>query len=172
MKNSFEIERKYIIKKPFEKLLLEKAQRVIDITQTYIGLNESGFNCRIRKVIENGVEKYIFTEKKNINGIKRFENEFEISAEEYKSAYKNKLENSNSIIKTRYCISENDLIYEVDIFPFWKEIAVLEVELENENIIPPIPEYFDIIKEVTGYKELTNYALSRKIPDEKSLLGV
>lgn len=170
MNNNFEIERKYIIKMPDLSLLKSKADRIINITQTYIGKNESGFNGRIRKVIENGKEKYIYTEKKRISDIKRIENEWEISLEEYKKYFNNKLKDRNVIEKTRYCINSNNFVYEIDIFSFWSKIAVLEIELENENIVPPLPEYISIISEVTNKNGLSNFALSKNIPNENDLL--
>lgn len=170
MKENFEIERKYIIKIPDLSRIREICNRQINITQTYLGLDDNGFNCRIRKVVENDKTKFILTEKKKISNIKRIENEREISNEEYNSFFEKRLKNHNIIEKTRYCINENRFVYEIDIFSFWQKIAFLEVELENEKIVPPIPDYLAVISEVTEKKGFSNFSLSKKIPDENMIL--
>lgn len=170
MKNNLEIERKYIIKMPDLSTLAEKSDRIINITQTYIGQTTDGFNGRIRKTTENGITKYIFTEKKRVSDFTRIENEREISFEEYEKAYKNRLKDRNVIEKTRYCVNQNGFVYEIDVFSFWQKIAFLEVELENENINPQIPAFLSLISEVTNKKGFSNFALSRLIPDENKLI--
>lgn len=170
MIENFEIERKYIIKNPDLNKIRKLSNRQINITQTYIGLDDKGFNCRIRKVVENGKTRFILTEKKKISNIKRIENEREISNEEYNKLFEKRLKNHNIIEKTRYCINENGFIYEIDIFSFWQKIAFLEVELENEKVVPPIPDYLSVITEVTEKKRFSNYSLSKTIPDENKIL--
>ena len=164
MKDSFEIERKLLIKMPDTSLLLQRAERVLKITQIYIGKNEEGFNCRIRKVETKEKISYIYTEKKNVNSIKRIENEFEISQEDYEKLKLKQI--NNTIEKIRYCIAENVFVYEIDIYPFWQNQAIMEIELESEEIIPPLPDFIDIIKDVTFEKGYSNYAFSKEIPIE------
>ena len=164
MNDSFEIERKLLIKMPDTSLLLQRAERVLKITQIYIGKNEEGFNCRIRKVETTEKISYIYTEKKNVNSIKRIENEFEISQEDYEKLKLKQI--NNTIEKIRYCIAENGFVYEIDIYPFWQNQAIMEIELESEEIIPPLPDFIDIIKDVTFEKAYSNYAFSKEIPIE------
>lgn len=166
MNNNYEIERKYLIKKPDISFISKKADRILEITQTYLGQNEKGFNCRVRKIIENGEEKYIFTEKKGVSAIVRIENEYEIDLKTYDELIKNKQLNRNVIEKTRYCINRNGLVYEIDVYPFWEKQAVMEVELENENDVPPPLKFIEIIKDVTEEKGYSNFAMSLKIPNE------
>ncbi len=166
MSNNFEIERKYIIKKPNTVFLESVSNRILNITQTYLGLSEDGFNGRIRKIIEDEKVAYIFTEKRKISEIKRIENEYEIDENHYNSLFENRLKDRNIIEKTRYCVSKNGFVYEIDIYPFWKSQAVMEVELENEEIVPPPLEGVEIIKDVTLDKNYSNFALSKAIPEE------
>ena len=42
----------------------------------------------------------------------------------------------------------------------------MEIELESEEIIPPLPDFIDIIKDVTFEKGYSNYAFSKEIPIE------
>ncbi len=166
MKQGFEIERKYIIKMPDISFLEKRADKIINITQSYIGKNSDGFNCRIRKAIENDKAKFYYTEKKNINKIKRIENECLIDEATYNILYEKRLEKRNVIEKTRYVICKNGLNYEIDIYPFWKNQATLEIELEDEATKPPILEQIEILADVTFEKGYSNFELSIKIPDE------
>ena len=65
------------------------------------------------------------------------------------------------IRKTRYCLSENNLYFEIDIFPFWKDQAILEVELSDENQEIIFPKELEIIREVTDDENFKNIALAR-----------
>ena len=166
MQQGFEIERKYIIKKPDISLLEKTSDKIIDITQSYIGKNSDGFNCRIRKAIENGRTMFYYTEKKNINKIKRIENECLIDEETYNMLFEKRIKNRNVIEKTRYVICKNGLNYEIDIYPFWRNQATMEIELEDETKNPQILEQIEILADVTFEKGYSNFELSIKIPDE------
>lgn len=166
LSNNFEIERKYIIKMPDLDFLKNKSDRVLKITQTYLGQNSKGFNCRVRKIIENGKTEYIFTEKRAVDSIKRIENEYKIDENRYNFLIKNRLKERNIIEKTRYCVNKNDFTYEIDIYPFWKNQAVMEIELANEQIIPKSLDFIEVLKDVTFDKRFSNFALSKTIPDE------
>lgn len=166
MSKNYEIERKYIIRMPKRAFLIGDANRVLNITQAYIGMNTDGFNCRIRRIIENGEASYIFTEKKNINGIKRIENECFIDENTFNHLYKNRLKKRNVIEKTRFVIQKNGFNYEIDVFPFWKNQAFMEIELESEDVTPPELDGIEILSDVTFDSEYSNFAISLRIPDE------
>ena len=166
MKQGFEIERKFIIKKPDISLLEKMSDKIINITQAYIGQNSDGFNCRVRKSKQNGQTQFFYTEKKNVNKITRIENECLIDETTFNMLFEKRLENRNVIEKTRYVVNKNGFCYEIDIFPFWQNQAFMEVELEDESVnIPPL-ENIEILEDVTFKKGYSNFALSNKIPDE------
>jgi CYTH domain-containing protein len=58
----------------------------------------------------------------------------------------------------------NNILYELDIYPFWNDKAILEVELENENQNVDIPDFLELIEEVTNDNRYTNYSLAKEIP--------
>lgn len=162
MKDGFEIERKFLIKFPPISLLLKiENVRVMNIEQSYL---EGG--GRIRKISENGKTSYIKTVKKHITDIKREEKEWEITEEEYKNDLCGIAYGTNTIVKTRYAVPLNGFIYEIDIFPFWKDRAFMEVELKSEGETFKIPDFIEIIKEVTFDKRYNNSSLARKVVNE------
>ena len=71
--------------------------------------------------------------------------------------------NKKQIRKTRYCIMHNNKYYEIDIYPFAKNTAICEIELNDENEKFELPEFIKIIKEVTNDKAFSNYNLSKSI---------
>ena len=160
--NGFEIERKFLIKYPdINKLLDNPLCRVLKMEQFY--LQGGG---RVRKIEENGKITYIKTVKKHITDIKREEKEWEIEEEEYIKETKNKAFSTNIIKKTRYAYPFYDLIFEIDLFPFWNDRAFLEIELNDENQEFIVPEFLKIIKEVTADKRYNNSSLAREILNE------
>ena len=65
------------------------------------------------------------------------------------------------IHKERYCLSENGLYYEIDIYPEWKDKAIMEIELHSEDQEIISPDGIDIIREVTDDPAFTNHELAR-----------
>lgn len=159
--NNLEIERKFLIKYP-DTAMLESLNGVkkVDIIQTY---TESG--ARLRFWREGDKVSYIKTVKTHITDLTRIEIENEITREEYETLLK---EETSSLKKTRYRIPFEGHLLEIDIFPFWKNQAFLEIELQSEEETFSIPEYITVIKEVTEDKAYRNYALSKNIPKEEN----
>lgn len=160
--NGFEIERKFLIKIPDVNTLLKNPLcRVLKMEQTYLC-----DGARVRKIEENGKVIFIKTVKKHITDIKREEKEWVISEEEYKKDLENKAKGTNIIKKIRYAIPIQNFIAEIDIFPFWNDRAFLEIELESEEQKIFIPDFIEIIKEVTYDRRYNNSCLARKIITE------
>ncbi len=159
-----EIERKFLIEYPDTEFLGTLPCAKSTIEQTY--LNSENGKFRLRKRGENGDYIYIKTVKNKINETIREEIETRLSEAEYK-----KLLDENTvtgkICKDRYCLMYNGVYYEIDIFPFWKKQAYLEVELLNEDEEIIIPEFINVIKEVTYDPRYKNSSLCVSIPKEE-----
>ncbi len=155
-----EIERKFLIQYPDTRWLEENpACRRIDILQTYLK-SDNGEERRVRRRGEEGNYVYFYTEKRNVSGIKREENERRITYAEYVDLLKDADKTKRPIEKTRYCLTYKNQYLEIDIYPFMSDTAILEVELcdENEEII--FPEEIKIIKEVTSDAAYKNHSLA------------
>lgn len=157
-----EIERKFLIEYPDIELLNKiKTCRKIPITQAYISSSEKS-NFRIRKRGEGNNAVYIKTVKKKISDIKRIEIEKYISEEEY-NFYLSNSENIIGIIsKDRYCIVDNSTYYELDVYPFWCDKAIIEIELLSEDQEYRLPDFIKLISEVTYDKTYRNFSLAKK----------
>ncbi len=160
--NGFEIERKFLIKYPDVNFLLKNPLcRVLKMEQTYL---KGG--ARVRKIEEKGNISFIKTLKKHISDIKREEKEWQISEEEYIKDLQNKAEGTTTIKKIRYAFPLESLVLEIDVFPFWNDRAFLEIELENEEQEFLVPEFLEVIKEVTFDKRYNNSSLARAVVTE------
>ncbi len=156
-----EIERKYLIKMPNIDELSEKyiLLKQIKINQTYLVRLEKEIERRIRREeIKN--EVFFFYTEKSGKGIKRKEEEKEISFDLYSELMKEKDINLNEIVKNRYVYDYKGHKFEIDIYPFWSDYAVFEVELnsEDENI-DMLPD-LKIVREVTEDKRFKNNSLA------------
>ena len=64
------------------------------------------------------------------------------------------------IRKTRYCMMYEDQYLEIDIYPFWNDRAVVEIELSDEEQEVKLPKELKVIREVTDDLRYRNAALS------------
>ena len=160
---AFEIERKFLIEYP-DLNALENYPKS-DIAQTYLKTND-GMTSRVRKRTTDGETKYIFTEKKRVTDIKCVENERELSETDAQELLKLADPERRTVHKTRYCIPFNGRVVEVDIYPFWSDRAIAEVEMESETEKVCLPDFIKVIREVTAEMQYKNAAIAKKIPED------
>ena len=156
--NPYEIERKFLIKFPNINWL-EKNSKKIEIIQTYLNSNNDD-EIRVRQRGLNGNYIYTQTKKININNLKRIEIEKKLSKDEYLNLLMNADISKRSIRKTRYCLIYKNQYFEIDIYPFWSDKAIVEIELNNEEQEIKFPNELKIIKEVTNDNNYKNISLA------------
>lgn len=156
-----EIERKYLIEYPDLKHLeaLPNCERV-EIIQTYLK-HPDGTKSRIRQRGRNGDYIFFETAKKEITPVKRIEIERRISEKEYLSLMKNADPSRKPIIKDRYCYAYDNQYFEIDVYPFWKDKAIMEIELCDEATEIRFPPDIKIIRDVTAENEYKNSSLAK-----------
>lgn len=144
------------------------------LNQTYLKETKPGTERRVRQRGINGEYSFYYTEKTCINGsqVVRAEVEKKISQKEYINYLSEVDYNLHQIHKTRYCFVYKNQYFELDIYNFSNNLAVIELELELESQNIEIPDFIDVIREVTEEKEYKNYQLARclKFVDESSAL--
>lgn len=164
--DNLEIERKFLIRYPGPEFF-EACQDITDITQTYLQSGQKGRTARVRKRGRDGQFTYTHTVKERISDMRRVEIEREVSLEEYKELLKTADQERRVIYKKRCCIEYQGLLFEIDIYPFWQDRAVMEVELLDEEQQFAFPPQLEIIKEITADKRYTNSSLAKMIPQEE-----
>ena len=159
----YEIERKFLIEMPDLNYLesLPNCEK-LQIVQTYLKCDE-GEEVRIRQRGSENSFTYSKTRKINVSSIKRIEVEERLTEEEYINELLNADPEKGQIIKTRYCLAYNNQYFEIDIYPFWKDKAILEIELSNEKDKIDLPPFISLIDEVTDDFKYRNSEIAKQI---------
>ena len=159
-----EIERKFLIKKP-TKEQIESLGCISEtnIIQTYLKKGENVAERRIRQrgSKQNGFTFY-YTEKTDIAEGVRIENERKITPEEYLQFLTEADTSLHQISKVRHCFVYDKKYFEMDIYPFDDEYAIIEIELTdiNEDVnLPPL----DFVREVTNDIRFRNSELAKTL---------
>ena len=156
----YEIERKFLIEYPDVKWLESNpACQRIEIIQTYLN-SPSGDEVRVRQRGIDGHYIYFETTKRKISDMKRIEIERRLSQAEYLQLLMEVDTTKRQIRKTRYCLTYENQYFEIDVYPFWNDKAIAEIELSDENAAIVFPEQIRVIKEVTDDDAYKNASLA------------
>ncbi|MBQ9779441.1 MAG: hypothetical protein IJW00_00690 [Clostridia bacterium] len=157
-----EIERKYLIEYP-DITWLESCPDVTksEIKQTYLTSAEDE-ERRVRMRREGNTVTFYYTVKRKITVVTREEQEEIIKEAEYVALLCEADPQKRPLSKTRYCFPHKGLCIEIDVYPFWDDQAIAEVEMEGENTPVSFPPEIKVIREVTGEKAYKNSELAKK----------
>ena len=158
MTDGLEIERKFLVEQPqLDRLSIVRSA---DIVQTYLVSGEDGSQRRVRRISENGVITYKYTEKIFYTHVTRHEAEREITEEEYEKLLRERDTKLVPVVKTRYRFDHLGQLFELDIYPYSDRLAILELELRDawQEII--FPDEVKVLKEVSDDHAYSNSALA------------
>ena len=161
-----ETERKYLIRFPdLAYLRTIDSCRVMAMVQTYLERKEPEVERRVRSITEDGVTVYIYTEKRPRAYLSRFEDEREVTREEYERLRKE--DGYSELVKTRYAFPFAGHTMEIDVYPpeiggeIFEGYAILEVEMDTPDEAVEFPEFLEILREVTDEKQYHNKTLAK-----------
>lgn len=157
-----EIERKFLIRRPsVDEINALGWNNRSDIIQTYLKEQKEDVERRVR---QRGTHRdgynFTYTEKYPIGHGTREENEINIDIEQYIILLTEADTKLHQIVKERYCFLYNNRQFELDLYPFSDEYAILEIEVSNINEDISFPA-LDIIKEVTDDSRYKNHSLAK-----------
>lgn len=161
-----EIERKYLIAMPPRALLEQLCTRRIDMVQTYLRGTGGERAVRVRQSTCGGVTRWRFNDKRAVTELTRIEHERELTREEYEAYLQQADPALRPIEKTRWCVPFAGHTLEIDVFSFWDDRAFCEVELSAENEAVLLPEWMQVVRDVSGDRRYLNSALAAETPDE------
>ena len=157
----YEIERKFLIKYPDLELLESRSDcQKVEIIQTYLKAGENE-EVRVRQRGANGSFIYFKTVKKKLTDTTRVEIEERLSQAEYLKLLMDADTTMHQIRKTRYCLTYEGQYFEIDIYPFWQDQAIVEIELLTEQEEIKMPKFLRVIKEVTKDDAYKNASLAK-----------
>ena len=159
---ALEIKRRYLIEYPDIQWLESLPNcRKVEIVQTYL-LAKKGDELRVRQRGENGSYLYTKTLKRKLSGLTRIEIEDTLSQSEYLELLLEADPSMRPIRKTRYLLTRGGRYYEIDVYPFWDDRAIVEVELNDEKEEVRLPEELKLIREITEDEAYTSTALAAR----------
>ena len=65
------------------------------------------------------------------------------------------------IRKDRYCLADGNQYFEIDIYPFWNDQEILEIELSDPEEEIRFPKMLKVIREVTEDEAYKNASLAK-----------
>ena len=156
-----ETSRKYLVNNTPEIIeMLSRNSTKTHILQHYL-LSLPGVEKRVRRREKDGSVLYYYSEASVISPNVRNKRDRIISARQYDEMMVEADKSLNPIDKDRYSFYDNDHYYRYDVFSFDKSKAILSVDVEDENDSPPVPEGFEVIKDVSDMINYKNYYLAK-----------
>ena len=166
MPKSMEIERKYLIRKPnFSLIASLDGYTVSEIEQIYLE-SIDGVTRRVRMRRYPDRVEYTENSKQRVSAMSVIETENEITAESYSLQKQMIADGYQPLYKRRHTFPFCGHTVEIDEYPQFQRTAVLEVELESEDVTPILPAMIEIIEEVTGDKRYSNHSMAKSFPPE------
>ena len=153
--------RKYLIRMPdVEKLTADYDAVPVDMMQTYLVQTKPGVERRIRQQKGGKDYLYFYTEKRLSEDGKRWVIERPISEKDYVSYLMECDMSLHPVRKTKYRFNFEGKRFEIDVYPFSAEKAVMFVYGEGLEQAALPPE-LEILKEVTGDADYKNRQLAK-----------
>lgn len=150
---------KYLIRMPDLNQLVIRYQAVpFDMMQTYLNTTSPGVERRIRQQKNGPDYLYFYTEKHTMPDNTKWDTERPISQKEYIQYLMEGDMSLRSVHKTKYRFTYANQRFEIDIYPFSKEKAIMFRYAENDRI--ELPPEIEILQEVTGVPEYKNKQLA------------
>ena len=159
-------ERTFLIEHPDAGWLASQANcRKVEIVQTYLR-SVPGEEVCVRQRSADGVRTYYETVKKPLDDGKLVEIEKALTQKAYLKRLSDADPTKRTLHKTRYHLTCQGHYYEIDLFPFWPDRALCEVQVSDETVSVTLPPELTVIREVTDDAAYQNVALAGAVPEE------
>ena len=151
--------RKYLISMPDMENLAERYAAVpIDMVQTYLCMTNPCIERRVRRQKYGGEYLYFYTEKHIRPDGTKWDTEKPITEKEYNRYLLEADPELQSVDKTKYRFVYDSCRFEIDVYPFSADKAIMfRYSEKDEATIPP---EIRVIREVTGAPDFKNKQLA------------
>ena len=151
--------RKYLISMPDMENLAERYAAVpIDMVQTYLCMTNPCIERRVRRQKHGGDYMYFYTEKHIRPDGTKWDTEKPITEKDYNRYLLEADPELQSVDKTKYRFVYDSCRFEIDVYPFSADKAVMFRYSENDEAA--IPPEIRVIREVTGDPDYKNKQLA------------
>ena len=156
------VEKKYLISMPdVDQLMKNKQCRKVHVKQHYIIDETRQEKEKIVLRRENNKNFYYKVVKKN-----KVKYSNSITADKYINKLEDETKKFYHIHKDRYYYIFDSRCIKIDVFPFWKDKAILEVDILNDRENIKFPKFVNIIEDVTDNEAYKNYYLAEEYNDK------
>lgn len=158
--------RKYLVSMPnFDALSKDfycKFSKV-EIVRSYLLNTSDVVEKSVIRTGSDGDYAYYYIEKRHFDGHDQIDVERHITKNEYLEILSGPGARVKEIKKTRYGFVWDNKYYEVDVFDFWKDRAILKVQLTDRSTDAKIPPIFNVRMDITNDMSYTNYSLAQNV---------
>lgn len=156
------VEKKYLISMPdVDQLMKNKQCRKVHVKQHYVIDETRQEKEKIVLRRENNKNFYYKVVKKN-----KVKYSNSITADKYINKLEDETKKFYHIHKDRYYYIFDSRCIKIDVFPFWKDKAILEVDILNDRENIKFPKFVNIIEDVTDNEAYKNYYLAEEYNDK------
>lgn len=153
---------KYLIKMPdLQKLREVYNPETFEMMQTYLTATSPKVERIVRQQSSAGHSLFFYTEKRFKSEAERWETEKPISEKHYIKYLMECDTQLRPVVKTRYCLSYKNQHFDIDIYPFSKEKALLEIKVPSPDTPIELPPELSLIMDVTNNKNYKNRQLAQ-----------
>lgn len=151
---------KYLIAMPdMERIAKKYNAATLDMMQTYLRETNPQIERRIRQQKNGSEYLYFYTEKHMMPDKTKWETEKPISQKEYIQYLMEGDMGLHAVHKTKYRFTYADQRFEIDVYPFSEDKAIMFRYAENDDAA--LPEEIEVLREVTGDPEYKNKQLAK-----------
>ena len=152
--------RKYLIAMPdTDELVRRYNAAAVEMMQTYLAMTNPQAERRVRQQRNGSEYLYFYTEKRTNSDGTRWVTERPISEKDYVAYLMEGDSALHAVRKTKYRFALGSSRYEIDVYPFSTERAILFAYGDGGDIA--LPEGIEVLREVTGDTEYKNRNLAK-----------
>lgn len=131
-----------------------------EITQTYLSTGPDKL-VRIRQTGLDGKYLYYKTARYTMPDLKDIKIEEPLSKEQYRRLLRDAEPGCRPINKIRYNVAEENKFIKIDLYSFWTDQAIAEVEMSSDISEVILPDYLEVIREITDDEAYKVHALAK-----------
>ena len=155
---------KYLIKMPDMDALQAQYKAVVHrMMQTYLRATVPNTERLVRQQsnADGSNVLYFYTEKRNKSQSERWETEKPITDKHYCKYMMESDTSLHSVDKMRYSITYKDQVFDIDVYPFSKSKALMEIKVPSPDTPIELPPEISLIMDVTDNKNYKNRQLAQ-----------
>lgn len=156
-----ETTRKYLIEYPDIDYIMSRTSCCMSyMMQTYLVSPSPDIERRILQVGQDGDFVYYYAEKQLVASGEHAEKEEHIDEKKYLRLMMDADTRFHQLSKRRLCFVYKSQSFELDLFPFSNERAIISVELtaETQNVL--LPDFIKVISDITDDPSYRSYSLA------------